>query len=329
MPQVAQGGTIRLYANYRDGTGALVDPTTPLVDILDPVGAVIVNDAVPVHDSLGSYHYDWTPSGSATIGDWTARWTGVIAGGLQEAEETIAVVASGSITPSDPQMLVSLEEYKEAIGETNSANDDVHADAIEAASAAILAYTDRDFGAPVVTATKDYAYLGGGFLNIDDCTAVTEVTLGGSVMTSTAYRAKSEGPSAAAGIYSYLELPVFDWRSGSARASLGEMGFMQNWDRLFLLSQPANFNEIAATVTADFGWPVVPKDVQRAAIWTAGEFENVTGTAGGAGDLASKSVAEVSETWFADTPQQAGSAPQEAIPANARAILDLYRRQVL
>ena len=56
MPQVAQGGTVRLYGTYRNGAGQLTTPTTPQVDILNPQGGVVVNNAVPVNESLGVYY---------------------------------------------------------------------------------------------------------------------------------------------------------------------------------------------------------------------------------------------------------------------------------
>lgn len=97
MPSVGQGGTITLRALYRDGTGALVDPVTPLLDILDPAAAVVVNGAVPVRDALGSFSYVHSVALAAAVGNWSARWSGVINGGLVYGTEVFAVGAPGTV----------------------------------------------------------------------------------------------------------------------------------------------------------------------------------------------------------------------------------------
>jgi hypothetical protein len=213
--------------------------------------------------------------------------------------------------------LVSLTDYKRAIGETGSTQDAYHQDALDAADAIVIAWTGRDFGSPTSAAEdRDYWYDGSGVLNIDDAAAVNSVTLGtGSALSEGVWRAMREGPQTVT-VYTYLLLPVIDWRP---HTGFGEMGFTQNLDRF--IAAPGNFRDIIATVNGEFGFPTIPDDVARAIIWTASSLEEVGG-GGAPGELASKSVAEVAESYFAASE---ATESQEPLPARAAAVLDPYR----
>jgi hypothetical protein len=114
-----------------------------------------------------------------------------------------------------------------------------------------------------------------------------------------------------------LELPRLDVDLGS----MGEMGFTSNLDTLL---GGGIFEDIEVTVAATFGWPTVPDDVQRATIWTAYEIETSGPSSGG--DLAGKSVAEVSESYFASQLAGQGNVSPDPLPPRARAIIDNYQR---
>lgn len=96
---VGQGGTIRLEARFRAGSGELIDPITPLVDILNPSSVAVVTDAVPTRDSTGLYHYDYTVAGDAPLGGWSAHWTGVINSVPVSGDDSFTVVEAGSVDP--------------------------------------------------------------------------------------------------------------------------------------------------------------------------------------------------------------------------------------
>ena len=216
--------------------------------------------------------------------------------------------------------LVTLANYKLAIGETDASRDTFHQQALDHASAAILNESDRDFGATLVTQSRTYFYDGRGILNIDECSAINTVTFPQALATlpSTHYRARKEGPPTVT-VFSYLELPRMDQLS---RRSMGEMGFEKNLDRWYLTS--GGFAQIEVTVNANWGWATIPDDIQRAVIWTAADFETVAPTSGGS--LASKSVAEVSEAYFQAQAMAAGSNTTDMLPQRARAIVEAYRR---
>lgn len=98
---VAQGGTITLDATYRTGTtGELVDPPDPTVDILDPLGAVVVAGAIPVRVAVGTFAYSFDVAVDAGLGTWEARWHGTVDGVALVGVDYFDVVAAGAIQPA-------------------------------------------------------------------------------------------------------------------------------------------------------------------------------------------------------------------------------------
>lgn len=128
---VGQGGTIPLDARYRDGSGALVDPTLPLVDIVNPSAVTVVNDATPVHDGTGLFHYNYTVAVAAPLGTWTAHWTGVINGAPVSGDDVFTVVAAGSVDVTEP-LLVPITEYRRITLDTTSTNSAISGALVEA-----------------------------------------------------------------------------------------------------------------------------------------------------------------------------------------------------
>lgn len=259
--------------------------------------------------------YVATLTSPPTAGDgYTVVWNNA---GVR-ASDTLVVTYNlpTPIVPPTGPYLVTLDKFKLAIGDTGVANDAKHNDALSDATAAILDWTDRDFQAPLVTESRTYKYAGGGILEIDDTAAINSVTYAGSTLAADRYVPRREGP-ASVHVYSYLELPVFFQESG-------EMGFEQNLD-VWLTRAQSITREVDVVVNAQWGWPIVPGDVQRAAIITAAGFE--TDEAGSAVGLAAKSVAEIAESYIqADASQRTVDDP---IPKRAQALLAPYRKHVL
>lgn len=111
MQEVARGARVPLDAVFRNSADELVDPVTPLVDILDPANDVIVTDTAPVRSSLGLYDYPddgYLVPDDAAFGVWTARWTGTVDGDVNEALDEFEVVAA--LTPSDSDHYFTVAE---------------------------------------------------------------------------------------------------------------------------------------------------------------------------------------------------------------------------
>jgi hypothetical protein len=93
---IGQGGTIALDV-YWEAAGQLVNPVTPLVDILNPSSVAVVTDAVPTNPSTGYTVYNYTVGIAAPLGTWTAHWTGVINGAPVSGDTTFTVVVAGEV----------------------------------------------------------------------------------------------------------------------------------------------------------------------------------------------------------------------------------------
>lgn len=216
--------------------------------------------------------------------------------------------------------LVTLPEVRASFGVTNPSDtrrDALWSAAITAASTAIVNFTERDFGSPQVTETRSFEYDGSGYLDIDDCTAVTDVSLvvphSDNVVLDTDTWSAMPVRRRDAPVFFYIVMPRV-----SAYGISPAMGFTRNLDRW------ADEHGIPTTpqmvsVTATWGWPAIPADVKQATIWTIAAWTaNPTGTEG----LQSESIAGFARSWAAMT-----SALQAlAIPNRARDLLANYTR---
>lgn len=115
MPIGALGSTIPLTAQYQDGTGTAVNPVTPLVSILNPLGVEVVSPTTPTAlPSVGRFSYDFDIPSGGLVGTWTVIWSGVINGSAVESTEVFTVVEAGSITfgpDCDTPMWGSVDEF--------------------------------------------------------------------------------------------------------------------------------------------------------------------------------------------------------------------------
>lgn len=217
--------------------------------------------------------------------------------------------------------LITLNEFKTAAGIplSNTANDAEHTWLITAASKMISQYAQRDFGAPQVTEVRQFAYDGSGYLDIDDASNITAVSMvvpGGTDLPLNApYQwvalppRRDDSP-----VYYYIALPGFIGQGGFSPA----MGFRYNldvWVNDYGLPQvPTVLN-----VTGTWGWPVVPEDVKQATVWTIQGWESRKEDE----DLTAEAIAGFSRSWG----QRGAGAPQAlAIPSRARDVLSAYEK---
>lgn len=209
--------------------------------------------------------------------------------------------------------LIDLADYKALAGiDPTNNTDDVRIEALlPAASRAVLKYVDRSFEAAGVPSSRDFQYDGSGFLDIDDCTAITAVSTDAGytgqtyTLDTTEWVALPHREESTDDPYYYMVL-----NSGRLPASR-EMGFLRNLDTL-----PQNSPTLPlVTVTATWGWPEVPDDVKLAVAWTIEEIiKNPEGPQ-------SEAIEGWSRSWGAG-----GSSRLLGIPNRARDLLANYQR---
>ena len=181
------------------------------------------------------------------------------------------------------------------------------------------AYSGRDFGAAQLTETRSFVYDGSGYLDIDDCTAVTSVQFvipnATNLVLDPTYQwvamppLRDDSP-----VYYYLMLPGAPGSPGFSP----EMGFNRNLDVYYREHRFPVMPQVVA-VTAVWGWPVVPPDVKQAVVWT---IEDWVSRDEGEG-LTSEAISGYARSW--DTGgKQASSAM--ALPNRARDVLANYSK---
>lgn len=201
--------------------------------------------------------------------------------------------------------LITLNEYKLAVGipVTDTSKDAQVQQALDWATDVIRLYTGRDFDADPVTETRTFAYDGSGFLDIDDASAVTAVSVNNRTV-SPQYYVLGPDNGGHDGIYAWIEnLPHYEQFH-----SAFEMGFTRNEDRTGL----GGGRPLRASVTGTFGFPDVPPAIKQAVVWITAAYVQQPGP------FISESIEGYSRTTALP-----GSA-NTALPARAQEVLDLY-----
>jgi hypothetical protein len=197
--------------------------------------------------------------------------------------------------------LITLADYKQQVGVTGTQDDARIQWAIEAATTAIQSYTGRAFVPDEVAGTRTYLYDCNGFLEIEDASEITAVSVNGSTLDSSSWQAQPYGG------------PVITWIDMiPLRQQSTALGFTQNLDQPWVQRRLLSIQQ-EVEVTGNWGWPFVPKDVQQAAIWTVAA-------------LLSSPMPYTSESIAGYSRSTMFSINDVSIPDRARRILDLYIR---
>ena len=220
--------------------------------------------------------------------------------------------------------LITLAEYKARAGidATDTRNDARITAVIPAVTAAIKNFTERDFASTVITEQRTFEYDGSGFLDIDDCTSITEVrftrpNVADIILDAeTWYGAPTRRDDSPVFYYIVLTTPL---------GFSPHMGFTRNLDVLYHEGRLPSVTR-TALVTATWGWPDVPEDVKQAAVWTIQGW--VTGPQSSGGEnLTSEAIEGYSRSW--GNRSSAGVAAALAIPNLARDILVNYQKKLV
>lgn len=209
--------------------------------------------------------------------------------------------------------IITRNEVKAGLKITGSGSDAQIDQYLPWVSTVIRNYTDRDFATTVTPGqTRNYPYEGQRYVEIDDCTNITNVALQGRNLGATEYRAGPPEPSL---VFYWIEL----YQAWKRRPGVDAAGFTSNRDRFWPFSVPGS---ITLAVTADFGWATAPGDVKLAAVEIIRSF-GIGGESSGGGEKQSEAIDSYAISW--QTPPQDVVA-RSALPRNAVDILDQYRR---
>lgn len=208
--------------------------------------------------------------------------------------------------------ILSLSELKTAlnIDSTDTRKDALYTQMLPWVTDVIRSFTGRDFGVAAATETRNFEYDGSGFLDIDDASAITAVSLvvpglGDYVLTTDQWYA-APSPRDDAPVFYYIVL-----QSSSAHPRVDD--FLRNIGE----TPPASRT---VKVTGTWGWPTVPGDVKLAAIWTVQDWSSKPSGEG----LSAEAIEGYSRSWGS---RSGGGTQALAIPNRARDILVRYMKQ--
>ena len=210
--------------------------------------------------------------------------------------------------------LLTLNEFKTLMGITSTNDDAQYTALIPVASAAVISYAQRDFGSSSVTEARTFQYDGSGYVEIDDASLITtvefvvpnatNVSVPSDLWTALPYN----GP-----IFTYIQL-------NDAYSGVNPwMGFERNLDVLYREGRLSAATRVVS-VTATWGWPIVPQDVKLATAWTIDDWKNKPSSDG----LTSEAIEGWSRSWAGRAANQ--QIPALAIPSKARDLLANYFR---
>jgi hypothetical protein len=213
--------------------------------------------------------------------------------------------------------LITIEQYKamQGIQSADTRNDAQITALLAAASRAVRLYTGRNFEVNTgISTTRSFQYDGEGMLDIDDCTAVSSLSTDAGAPGQT-YNLNADEwtsmPQDDSDVFYYVLIHGGPYFGGSP-----EMGFERNLDQYPYSSRKSPL----VSVTATWGWPVIPEDVQLATAMTVNEL---VGTPGHTEGITSEAIEGWSRSWAG---RAAGGVASLAIPNRARDMLVGYQR---
>lgn len=251
--RVGQGGTIRLDARYVDGTGALTNPTTPRISIIDANSVTQVSNATPTQDGTGLFHYDYTVPALGVLGLWTARWTGTINSVNVTGDDFFEVVTAGSLQFSQPGQYTARATLKGELKIADAADDTRLDRVIEAVSRSIdrfVGFPRRHFWQTASGTARHYTPRTAKRLWIHDLVSVETVSIdtSGDGTYETSWTNGVE----------YV-LDPFDANSQS-----------EPYTSLVIKSDRGDVFPVgvekSVKVTGTWGWPAVPDEVEEACL---------------------------------------------------------------
>lgn len=209
--------------------------------------------------------------------------------------------------------MMTLAEYKAAIGKTidPDPSDPKITFALASASSLIRNYTGLSFevtGPSPMATTRRYEYDGSGYLDIDECQAITGLSAesGYSGLSSPVITLTSDDWSAYP-----LNGPVKTWIRLGIGGGFGispAMGFNYNLDTLY---DRYTIKPNIISVTGSWGWAEIPDDVKQAVIWTVSSLTETERP------YTQESIENYSRT-------RGGADAEEPIPLRAQAVLQSY-----
>jgi hypothetical protein len=303
------GDVVPLQATFTNAAGTPTN-TTVVLEVRKPDGTLLT--PTPTNASTGVYTYNQ----ATAVGEEGVWWYAFIGSGAVAATEQNSFVVEARRTQTSPlstSALLNLAEARDYVlgSPTEDSRDHKLIPAINEISAAVAAYTRREWLPVTTNATRTFFYRGGGLLSLVDKDLRSVTAIVAYTDYPTAYQTTlSPGTSTV----------VADYRLGPSggmppNATYRWIEFSNMWR--WATYVPAFFNGFQMQITGNWGIGVVPDDVKLAVkIALRDNSENPEGFA--TRTLGPMQISEPVDELVAE-------ARWRALPAESRALLTPYR----
>lgn len=312
MPYVRPGETFDATAQDAPtglaGTIGVQVLDTPGNNVVTPRTTAGISEAPP-----GSGIYSITLTAPTEAGSYLVVWD---TGGATPAYTSEELTVTYDLAPFSPTpgLILPLAEFKALAGIIDTSQDTKINALLPLVDDAIRQYTERDFGDPDVTESRDFKWDGRGAVEIDDVKDVTSVLVNGSAFVANTQYVL--GPDRDTRQY-WLELPPARPTQDTA------MGFTYNLD-VYGSLYPRTF-PVTVSVLGTFGYPSdeIPGSVKMAAFLALSSAVDSPSE----GNLQSEAIDTYARSWDTGAGQLNQGLPQEFLPARALTLLDPFVRR--
>jgi hypothetical protein len=257
--------------------------------------------AIVTSTTNGTVRYDWAANDVDTAGEYVGWWEVTLPSAKTQDSPEFGIVMRDHALPSGD--LCSVEDVREAleISFSDRTRDDLIATYISAASRAIMREYEREFAPASTGVTRTFSWRGSGVVNLApyDLRSATQISVNPESTSPTTLTITTE--------YTLLPVPV---RDGVYTSLLVSPYVIPSFDFL------SRYGWAQVSVTGDWGFASVPKDVRQAAVLTVTSWLRRD---------VSQLVPDIDPTVPDLQPDQPANF---SIPPAARRLLASYRRQL-
>lgn len=240
------------WREYAGGPMAVVTDVTIGITSLADSSVVLATTATGVTSpATGVNAYVWTSSASLAIGQYLATWTAVDTDfETVQATELLTVLAGGAL--GGPYSTRSKLKRRMGIPDSNTTQDSDCDDALDSASSAINKFTGRQFGQATELAARQCRMDSTG-VNIPDCYDLAGMLIDDAAFDSTVWTA----------------LPLDGIKDGVPGWPYERLE--NPWATHPIYMAYRNWPGLLVTITALWGWPEVPADIEIACLMLAAD----------------------------------------------------------
>lgn len=255
MTTINRGVATTLTAEWREYAGGPMSTVTSvtigITSLADSSTVLATTSTGVTSPATGVNAYVWTSSASLAIGQYLATWTAVDTDSeTVQATEVLTVQAGGAL--GGPYSTRAKLKRRMGIPDSSTTQDSDCDDALDSASSAINKVTGRQFGQATELSARQFRMDKSG-VDIADC-----FDLSGMLIDGVAYD-----------VASWTALPLDGMKDGVPGWPYERLENPWATHPIYLAYR--NWPGLLVTITALWGWPEVPADIEIACLMLAAD----------------------------------------------------------